>query len=566
MIAVGGAISRLTNPLTEAVVGAPQYVWNALPDGFRADVRRIAGQPEVLLPESMYRGLDPATASALRNANVVPAPHWERLPPELQAQMLQEAKGVVHSLQTSRQLDAKMNQAVRQAPLGIGSAIEWTFAGRNGRESLVTKVAKGIDRLWQSPPMQMAQGTAKVIGFVAHKGVTALMVLEAAAGGPKIHFYNPTSRQPISEPVLEALTIGYIPKTDGTTSVTLQGSLAPSASITFWATGPVVRNGIPRLDGKNDKGAAVNRIISTGQATLAMVGVVTKVGEPNDHWVRGMTLRPLGELGINPLVGMSTLRKGAAGNSAPKGGGDLDMYGYAVIDPMGFIGYIDSLRIGPVAVTPLRGVANVGPGVRGSVGTSGLGAVRTPSFGSLVASAFQPNPAFNWSPRNVPPHHAEAAPDGKRLIATWKTSEGSSVGVFVRTRGAFQIEDALYVDPATGWMAVRTADAATPVLWLSNRVANAVKVAGDGRAGRFDGAAFQAHAMSATSDQWVQALQTETGRSHVASEILRLGGGHVGKGLDRMSSSVSDATVRQIIHANRNFFLSLAGNSEAPAQ
>lgn len=556
-----GAIARRAKPLANWMVGLPASVWSRLPEETRADMRAVwTRQPETWMPDSAHARLDPATSDALQQVTVVPDAAWQQLSPDLQAQLLKAAQGNIYTVEQGRRLDEKTRQAVLQAPLGIGTAIEWTFVGRNGSESLVTKVAQGVDKLWQWPPVEIVQGTAKAIGILAHKGFSALMVIEAAAGGPKVHLYNPVSRQPITEPALEALSIGYVPQTDRTISVTLQGSLVPSASITFWASGPVMRGGIPRLDRKKDGDVLLNRVISTWMANLGTVGVVAKIGVPNAHWARGLTLRPVGEIGANPLVGMTSLQSGTAKAESGQGPkGSLDAYSLGVLDPMGFLGVYDTVRIGSVAVTPLRVVNDLGPGVRVFGGTSGFRIERTPGVGHSPASAFQTNPAFNWSMRKEPPRSSELTADGKHLLATWPNANGgSSVGMFVRTRGAFEVERSLFVDPATGWMALRSNNSTLPPLWIDDRTANAIKAGAEDRGGRFDAAAFQADPIKAPADQWLQALQTEPGRARVAAEILRLGGGHRAEGLKTLSAQVSDPTLRAVLAANVEFFRALA--------
>jgi hypothetical protein len=552
---------RLTGPLSNWIVDIPAQVWDRMPEGVRSDLREIwTGQPATWMPESTRGQLDDATASALRNVTVVPDDAWQELPPDMQAQLAKAAQGNVFTVEQGLRLDQMGRQAILQAPLGIGSAIEWTLVGKNGSESLITKVAQGVDRLWQSPPVEIALGTSRAIGFLAHKGVTALMVLEAASGGPKIHLYNPVSRQPITEPALEALTIGYVPKTGGTIAVTLQGSLVPSASITFWASGPVMRSGIPRLDRKVDGDVVLSRVISTWQANPGAVGMVTKIGVPDAHWARGFTLRPAGEVGANPLVGMTSLRPDTSAISGGRSAiSSVDAYSLGVIDPLGFLGAYDTVRVGNIAVTPMRAVNHLGAGFKASGGTAGFTVDRTAGADRMAAAAFQTNPAFNWSMRTESPSSFEVSPDGKRLNAAWLDAEGgSSVGMFTQTRGAFEVERSLYVDPATGWMAVHTADSGLPPLWINDRFANAIKAAGDARGGKYDAASFIADPIKASADQWVQALQTDAGRTRVADVILQLGDGDVAQGLKVLSTRVGDPTVRGLLDSSPEFFRSLA--------
>jgi hypothetical protein len=554
-------LGRLTRPVSNWIVDIPAQVWDRLPEGVRSDLREIlTGQPATWMPESARGQLDDTTAGALRNVTVVPDEAWQQLPPEMQAHLARAAEGNVFTVEQGLRLDEKSRQAVLQAPLGIGSAIEWTFVGKDGSESLITKVAQGVDRLWQSPPVEIALGTSKAIGFLAHKGVTALMVLEAASGGPKIHLYNPVSRQPITEPALEALTIGYVPKTEGTMAVTLQGSLVPSASVTFWASGPVMRSGIPRLDRKVDGDAVLSRVISTWQANPGAVGMVTKIGVPDAHWARGFTLRPAGEIGANPLVGMTSLQ---SDTSAAKGGrsatSSLDAYSLGVIDPLGFLGAYDTVRVGNIGVTPLRAVNNLGAGFKASGGTAGFTFDRTAGADKMAASAFQTNPAFNWRMRTDAPSSFELSPDGKRLAAAWpETAGGSSVGMFIPTRGAFEVERSLFVDPATGWMAIHAADSELPPLWINDRIANASKAAGDARGGKYDAASFVADPARASADQWVQALQTEPGRTRVANLIVQLGGGDAARGVQVLSAKAADPTVQALLGSNVGFFRMIA--------
>jgi len=562
--AAGRKLGDLTRPVVSWLVNIPQNVWGSLPGQVRTDLREAwLGQPETWMPATDFNQLgkrDSRTSEALNNMTVVPDEMWNQLSPDLQRHLSAAARGNLYTVQQGVRHKAALKQALLQAPLGVGSAVEWTFTGRNGGESLVTKIARGADRFWTSPLVKVAQGTAKVVGFVAHRGINALMILEAAAGGPTVHLYSPASRQPITEPALEALKIGYVPTNDGTMAMTLQASLAPSASITFWAAGPVMRDGIPRLDRRAGDGLAQSRIISTWQANLAALGVITKIGGVDAHWARGLTLRPAGEIGANPLAIMSSLHTGTSASGADRRPtGDLDAYGYGVINGSGFIGQFDTVRLGPVAVTPVRVVSNLGPGFRLSAGTSGASLVPTPPFDSLAAAVFQTNPAYGWSLPRTPPRHAELSGDGKHLRVTWGApGGGGSKGAFVSTRNAFQIESSTYVDPATGWMAVLAAARDSTPLWLSPDIANAAKAAAESRSGRFDAAEFQTRPEAVAVDQWIQALQTPDGRQRVAREIQHLGQAELTSGIKMLSGKVADPIVRKMIDGNRGYFLALA--------
>jgi hypothetical protein len=573
---VGRGLGNLTRPVSEWVVNIPNHVWNALPESTRTQLAEIwHGQPSTTMPDSAYQNLDPRTREALRNTVVISDEAWDSLPPEVQQHLSQAAQGNVYTVEQELRQGDLLRQAPLELPLGIGSTIEWVFVGRNGNESLVTKIAKGVDRLWQTPPVEIAMGTAKAIGFLAHRGTTALMVIEAAAGGPKLHLYNPTTNQPITEPSLEALTIGYVPKTDGTIAVTLQGSLVPDASITFWASGPVMRNGIPRIDRKVTGDLTVDRIISTWQANLGTLGVVTKVGDANVHWARGITVRPAGEIGANPLVGQAStqrvLEPDSNGNLVPKDRGSLDVYSLGVIDPMGFIGTYDTVRLGPIAITPDRNVVGLGSGYTGVAGTSGLTVTQTPFLAQAPASAFQTNPAFNWQMREKPPLAGAVSVDGERLQAVWSVDADGKpkVGLFVPTQGAFQIESGLYVDPATGWMAVASpVDNGSP-LWVHYDVANAAKLAGQARNGSYDAAAFQSNWRNASADQMIQALQTSEGRAVAMQRIVELalqrspqGSYSFQAGFDAFAREFTDPTTRRLIESNAAYFRSLLQPTE----
>jgi hypothetical protein len=207
----------------------------------------------------------------------------------------------------------------------------------------------------------------------------------------------------------------------------------------------------------------------------------------------------------------------------------------------------------------MRAVNHLGAGFKASGGTAGFTVDRTAGADRMAAAAFQTNPAFNWSMRTESPSSFEVSPDGKRLNAAWLDAEGgSSVGMFTQTRGAFEVERSLYVDPATGWMAVHTADSGLPPLWINDRFANAIKAAGDARGGKYDAASFIADPIKASADQWVQALQTDAGRTRVADVILQLGDGDVAQGLKVLSTRVGDPTVRGLLDSSPEFFRSLA--------
>lgn len=561
---LGRNLSTLTRPVTEWVVNIPTHIWNALPESVRTQIGEILhGQPSTMMPDSAHQKLAPLTRDALRNAVVISDEAWDSLPLEVQQHLSRAAQGNVYTVEQKLRHSDMLRRAPLDLPLGIGSATEWVFVGRNGNESLVTKIAKGADRLWQMPPVQIAMGTAKVIGFLAHRGVTALMVIEAAAGGPKLHLYNPTTNQPITEPSLEALTIGYVPKTDGTIAVTLQGSLVPEASITFWASGPVMRNGIPRIDSKVIGDQTFARIISTWQANPVTLGVVKKVGDANTHWAGGITVRPWGEIGANPMVGQASTERVSEADSngrlVPNDRGSLDVYSLVAFDPTGMFGAYNTVRLGPIAITPDRRVVGLGPGYRVIGGTSGLSVTQTPFVPVAPASAIQTNPAFNWRMRETPPVAGAVSIDGERVKAVWSVDgEKATVGLFVRTKGAFQVETQLYVDPATGWMAVVSPNAAA--LWVHHDIANAAKVNGQTRGGSFDAPAFDTNWRQATVDQWLQAIQTEPGQRRVASAIRELGDGNVEAGLMRLSAQVADPNVRRLIIDNTAYFKALTQN------
>jgi hypothetical protein len=561
---IGDGLSNLTRPLSEAVVNIPKHIWNALPESTRTSLAEIwLGQPSTTMPNSDYENLDPRMRDALRNTVVVPDEAWNSLSPEMQQHLSKAAQGNLYTIKQELRHGELLRQAPLDLPLGIGPSIEWVFVGRDGKESLITKIATTADRLWQSPPVEIAMGTAKVIGFVAHRGATALMVVEAAAGGPKLHVYDPTSNQPITEPSLAALTIGYVPKTDGTLAVTLQGSLVPEASYTLWVSGPVMRDGIPRADNKKTADGTVQRIISTWTASLGTMGTVMKIGTPNLHWMQGITVRPLGEFGANPLVGQATtqrvLEPDSTGKLVPKVRGAIDGYSLGVIDPLGYLSTTESLRVGPMAITPDRVSVGLGSGYKVSAGTSGLSVNQTAYVPQAPASVFQLNPAFNWQMSETAPVAGAVSADGKHLQAVWSVDANNkpTVGLFVRTKGAFQIETQLYVDPATGWMAVASPNAATPPLWVHYGIANAAKVTGQARGGRFDATAFDANWRQATADQWLQALQTGPGRVRVISAIQQLGGGDVEAGLRQLSAQVTDPNVRRLIEGNAAYFKAL---------
>jgi hypothetical protein len=533
----------------------PTQVWNALPEPVRSRMVEIwHGQPGTTMPQNVYAELDPGVREALRNVVVMPDAAWDSLPPDVQQYLSTAAQGNVFTVDQ----ELRLNDLVRQVP---GQA--------------VTRVAETADFIWQSAPVKIVMGTAQAIGFIAHKGVTALMVLEMAASGPRLHFYDPTTSQPITEPSLQALTIAFVPKTDGTVAVTLQSSLLPEASITFWASGPVMRNGIPRADHKEKiapgvSGASLptlqtsSRIISTWQANPGALGAVIEIGTANFHWAQGITLRPFGEIGANPFVFQAstegTTQPGRDGKpTRTDARGSLDVYGLGVIDPPGFTGTFSTLRIGQWAVTPDRNVIGLGPGYKLSGGTAGLRGEQTPFLPEAPASAFQLNPAYNWEMQEVAPLSGRLSADGKHLQAVWSVDADGKpkVGQFVQTQGAFQVENQLYVDPATGWMAVTSSVDNGPPLWLHYDLANAAKVTGQARGGTFDPAAFDTNWRQATLDQWVQALQTEPGTTRVIGVIQQLGRGDVEAGLRQLSAQVADPNVRKLIEGNAAYFKAL---------
>jgi hypothetical protein len=207
----------------------------------------------------------------------------------------------------------------------------------------------------------------------------------------------------------------------------------------------------------------------------------------------------------------------------------------------------------------LRAVNNLGAGFKASGGTAGFTFDRTAGADKMAASAFQTNPAFNWRMRTDAPSSFELSPDGKRLAAAWpETAGGSSVGMFIPTRGAFEVERSLFVDPATGWMAIHAADSELPPLWINDRIANASKAAGDARGGKYDAASFVADPARASADQWVQALQTEPGRTRVANLIVQLGGGDAARGVQVLSAKAADPTVQALLGSNVGFFRMIA--------
>lgn len=572
--AVGETLQRWTRPLTEWVVDIPSNVWDALPQRVQAQLTEIAtGQPATTLPASAFERLPDATRAALRNAVVVPDEAWNSLPADVQSHLLRAAEGNVYAVQTDLRQGAMLRQAPLELPLGVGRSLEWTFIGRDGNESLVTRVAQGVDSLWKSPPVEMAIGTSKAIGFIMHKGVTALMVLEATVGSPKLHLYNPTGNAPITDASLEALTIGYVPKTNGTVAVTIEASLVPDTSITFWASGPVMRESIPRIDRKVDGDNMAARIISTYQANLAALGVITKVGGPELHWAQAVTLRPLGELGANPTVLQASKTVEFVPGELPgrlvrKVEGNLDFYGLGVVDPAGFFGIYNTVRVGPFAATPARDIHGIGSGYKFLAGTSGLQLNPTPYMEKIPPGAvFQTNPAHGWALPTQPPKSAELTADGLRAVWSVDAQGKPVTSAFVRTRGAFAVEDALFVDPKTGWMAIAPEAAGAAPLWLDMNTANAAKLAGQARAGAFDAPAFRQGWRSATADQWVQALQTPEGRRLIVERIVTLGGNtpagrvDIDGGLAAFSREIQDPVARRIVESNSAFFKSLVQDS-----
>jgi hypothetical protein len=153
--------------------------------------------------------------------------------------------------------------------------------------------------------------------------------------------------------------------------------------------------------------------------------------------------------------------------------------------------------------------------------------------------------------------------DGEQLKAVWSVDADNkpTVGLFARTKGAFQVETQLYVDPATGWMTVVAPNAAARPLWVHHDIANAAKVKGQARGGSFDATAFDTNWRQASVDQWLQALQNEPGRRRVASAIRQLGGADVEAGLRQLSAQVTDPNVRRLIEGNAAYFKSLVQSS-----
>jgi hypothetical protein len=546
--------ARLAKPI-EAVTGRvaavaikilniPRAIFDKLPTATQAYLKELAtGQKATTMSEASLNALPAQVQAKMRNMIVLDEATWNLIPPEIQRAMEIASQSKIAVLQSAA------------APITIGGAVEWSVkVAKGGVEKLTSFVATSSNKLWNSPLITMPMNTSKVIGFVANKGVNALMILEMATGGPKIHFYNPTSGAAITGPSLEALKMAYVPLADGTVAVTLQAKLVPQASVTFWSSGPTVRNGIPRIDGRLSVAGdeSLVRVINTWQANIGMVGVFSKVGVPNLHHLNGITFRPFGELGANPLTVQSVVPvKGAGLPSAVTNPARVEATSLAVIDPPGFAGTISSLRVSGGAFTQ-RGSLNLGPGVRGTLPVPVEGAVVGSGLVQRIptASALQPNPAALINPLDMSSYTAPAkAPAPGNFI--------SAEGALPSSPAANQAVYKLGVDPTSGWMALLP-NAQRSALFISPEIANAMKVAAQkyGKNIRTD---FQ-NLYSFKSYDLVRALQSPTGVSAVKRYVREtLVNTDMTKpvSITAFANKFSDPIVRELIRSNPQFFVDI---------
>jgi hypothetical protein len=534
-------IANLATTTIKRILSLPKAIFDKLPANAQIKIKEIAtGQKATTMSEAALKALPPEVQAKMRNMIVVDEATWILIPEDIKLAMDVASQQKIAVLQAGA------------APRSLAGAVEWSVAGvKGGTEKLTSFVATASNRLWNSPVINIPMNTSKVLGFVANKGVNALMILEMTTGGPKIHFYNPTSSAAITGPSIEALKMAYVPLADGTVAVTLQSKLVPQASVTFWKSGPTMRNGIPRIDGRLSTAGdeSLVRIISTWQANAGMVGVFTKVGVPNYHFLNGISFRPFGEFGTNPLAGQSVIPvKGAGlpGIDAPLPA--LQATTFAAISPPGMASTISTARISYVAFTSERGTLNLGPGTRFTVpgSATGSGLMTLPT-----AKALQTNPALSlldpFSPNAYSP--PTTSPNSSSFI--------SAEGALPSSGAANQAIYRLAIDPGSGWMSLLP-NSERSALMIKPDIANAMKIAAvkNGKIIRTD---FQ-NLYQFKSYDLVRALQSPTGVSAFKRALREsLGTADLIQPLtvDAFAKRFSDPISREFIKTNPQFCLDL---------
>jgi hypothetical protein len=334
------------------------------------------------------------------------------------------------------------------------------------------------------------------------------------------------------------MKISFVPLEGDTRALVLQSRLAPEAKLVFYATGITVRKGLTRIDQKVGD-PTWTRLIDVYQATSSIFGVGATMGWPNFHAFRSFSLRPI-ELGSNPLTY----------EISP---GGLRFQSLAALSTS-ISGELSGVRVGPVSFTGGRDVLNIGGLAENMFGygsgyklgsTSSRGSGSGFINGATIDSrgrALQINPAFDPT---------------LGTFQTWKPPATPPDKGWIATDGAFSVEGDLRVDPKTGWMALMPSGGGSN-LYIPPDIANKAKIAGQVRGGNFDSADFDTQWRVTTSDQWIQALQTESGRQRVAAAIFELGNGDIETGVQLLPGVVTDSNTSALIRANLDYFRSLA--------
>jgi hypothetical protein len=526
------------------VFSVPKAIFDKLPPSTQAFLKELAtGQKASTISEAALSALPPEVQAKMRNMIVLDEATWNMIPQDIQRAMEAASRNKIAVLQSAA------------APITIAGAVDWSLATvKGGVERLSSFVATASNKVWNSPLITIPMNTSKVIGFVANKGVNALMVLEMATGGPKIHFYNPTSGAAITGPSIEALKMAYVPLTDGTVAVTLQAKMLPAASVTFWKSGPTMRNGLPRIDGRLSAAGdeSLVRVINTWQANVGMVGVFSKVGVPNFHYLNGITFRPFGEMGANPLTGQSVVPvKGAGVASSTPITKRLEVTGLAVIDPPGFATTISTIRFGPIAASS-REVLLLGPGGKGTLPATTEGVITSTKLVPKLpsADAIQPNPAVLKNPLDFSPY---SPPTRSPNSGNFVPAEGALPPSSASNQAIYR----LAVDPTSGWLALLPNGERT-ALMIKPDIANAMKTAAE-RSGRNIRTDFQS-LYDFKSYDLVRALQSPTGVSAFKRSLHEsLGSIDLTKpiSIDAFANKFSDPLVRELIKTNPQFCLDL---------